>query len=95
MDKNQKMIYGHSLVRPTKWKAGGVNEQTLYFDCARCGAKAPKIAGFLSSREMPEFEDILLMPGKENPPKVAHLAPALFCKSCWPKIKIEYSLTPS
>jgi len=77
METTSKQIYLHTLIVPEKWQAGKVGDKPFYFDCARCEATEPPIAGFLSTSETAEFEHILVI-GKRVP-----FALALFCEDCW------------
>lgn len=70
------MIYW-SLEPPARWKAGLAGAETLYFDCADCGAKDPEIAGILSSDGT--YQGIGLLGELHG----CNLRPAMFCAPCF------------
>ena len=66
-----------SLEPPARWKAGTAGTETLYFDCADCGAKDPEVAGILSSDGT--YQGIALLGKIEG----CNLRPAMFCATCF------------
>lgn len=75
--------YAHTLVKPTKWKAGECPPgKDFYFDCCDCGAKEPAIAGFYSASPEPKFEEILI---QELPNGFCKLE--MYCEKCWSRLQ--------
>jgi hypothetical protein len=72
------------LVPPVQWQAGtsGADKTPFYFDCARCGASEPPIAGMLGSG--PTFQQVGILPSSKAP---GFYNPAMFCAPCWETIK--------
>ncbi len=87
-------IYQHTLNEPKKWQAAlvGSDKKPIYFDCCQCEKHEPVIAGFLSSSEKPEFNQIYTMTKKVAKYGTTfneyHLA--LFCPECWTKYQNEH-----
>jgi len=73
-----------TLKEPQQWKAGSTvkdgKDTPFYFDCADCGKKEPKIAGYLTS-EGSDFWHIIIIEKPKPHSTGIHLA--LFCSECW------------
>lgn len=64
---------------PQKWQAGSVGTKPFFFDCARCEAKEPEIAGFLADASNPTFSGVVVLKRKDS----NFLKTAMFCRPCF------------
>jgi len=80
-----KFMY-FSLEPPKQWRAGftgsGDNKKEFFFDCGRCGAKEPPIAGILAAEDNPTFTGIAILTDKSDP-RNAFVRQAMYCADCF------------
>jgi hypothetical protein len=74
--------YASTLIEPKQWRAGyeGKDQKPFYFNCCKCGAHEPKIAGFYTAQPNTDFTSILTI---KKPDGFYSLA--LYCEPCWKK----------
>jgi hypothetical protein len=69
-----------SLNPPVKWQAGLSGDVPFYFNCCKCGAEGPEIAGICARNvPSPQFSDIGVV--GDGP---CNYKPAMYCAACYP-----------
>jgi hypothetical protein len=86
METTKLQVFLCKLTPPVQWQAGFIGDTPFYFDCAGCGAKAPKIAGILATSPNPTYQDILIVHTGDKR-YTWDLARAMYCAECLPKVE--------
>lgn len=79
------MTYALTVIEPTPFKAGTVEDEPFFFDCAKCGTHGQPdrgpipIAGLLSSEPEYHWEALRIVDLAAG-----GIGPALYCDQCWP-----------
>jgi hypothetical protein len=89
MENNQ--YYASTLIKPKQWRAGyeGKEQKPFYFNCCKCKAHEPKIAGFYTAKPDTEFTNIITIKNQDG-----FYSLALYCETCWQSEMANTTLGP-